>query len=112
MKKLYALVIALTLISHITFSNISTKSYFNKFIDIFKTYVERGIEIRYYFHKNASVPPPQEIIVNEVKYPLYKSREIAIETIKNASIKKDYSIVYVISVEEKNTEIISIFNEN
>lgn len=110
MKKAFAFAIAFTLFSHYTNGNTLPKIYFHKFIYPFKTIVERGLEIRYYVYNENAENLPSEIIVDETKYPLYISKEAAIESIRNASIKKDYTIVYVVSSETKNTEIISIID--
>lgn len=69
---------------------------------------ERGLEIRYIILTDKIAKEKNEIIVEGVKYFLFKTKEAAIENIKYASPKKDYTIVYVLTEKKKNTEIIAI----
>lgn len=69
---------------------------------------ERGIEIRYYVLKVGESSKIQSIKVDGIEYKLYKSKEDAVNSVKLAEFKKDYTIVYVLSSEKKENEIISI----
>lgn len=65
----------------------------------------RGIEIRY---TKVELKPgealPREITIDDVKYPLYKTKEEAVTAVKNSAIRKDLTVVYVLSEVEKDTE--------
>ena len=73
-------------------------------------FVERGLEIRYYvITKNTKdTKAPAEVVIDKVKYPLYKTKTEAIEAVKFSSIKNDYTIVYVVSDKKKDPEIVAI----
>lgn len=70
--------------------------------------VIRGLEIRYVVLEDKKILEKKEIIIEGVTYNLFKTREDAIETTKYSNLKKDYTIVYVISDKKRATEIISI----
>lgn len=65
----------------------------------------RGIEVRYV---KVDLKPgeslPKEIIIDEIKYPLYPTKEEAVAAVKNSAIRKDLTVVYVVSKESKDTE--------
>lgn len=73
--------------------------------------IERGVEIRYYVLVNSSEKMPITVTIENINYDLYKSKTEAINAIKNAVLKKDYSIVYVISEKAKETEYVVIDDE-
>ncbi|OFY82871.1 MAG: hypothetical protein A3F72_01935 [Bacteroidetes bacterium RIFCSPLOWO2_12_FULL_35_15] len=70
--------------------------------------VERGLEIRYYVLNSPSDVIPTVINIENINYDVYKTKTEAINAIQNASIKKDYCIVYVISEQAKETEYVVI----
>ena len=78
----------------------------------FCTKTTRGLEIRYIISLEKLDKEKDEIIIDGIKYLLFKTRESAIESVKYNSLKKDYTIVYVISDIKRNTEIISIPEED
>lgn len=78
----------------------------------FNFFSERGLEIRYIIIQGKTDQEKDEIIIDNIKYPLFKTKESAIETIKYANPKKDYTIVYVLTEIQKKTEIISIPENN
>lgn len=82
-------------------------SHFNFFSE-----TSRGLEIRYIVIQEKKDKEKVEIIIDSVKYPLFKTKELAIESVKYANLKKDYTIVYVLSETQKKTEIISIPEDN
>lgn len=73
---------------------------------------ERGIEIRYIILKDQVAKEKNELSIDGIKYPLFKTKESAIESIKYANPKKDYTVVYVLTDKKKNTEIIAIPADN
>lgn len=73
-----------------------------------KSFSERGLEIRYYVFDKKNTPIPSEITIDKVKYPLYKSKEDAVQSVTASGLKKDYTIVYVVSDKSKTTEVIAI----
>lgn len=73
---------------------------------------ERGLEIRYIILTDKIAKEKNEIVIDSVKYFLFKTKESAIESIKYSNQKKDYIIVYVLTEKKKNTEIIAIPSEN
>ncbi len=71
--------------------------------------MDRGVEIRYIKMKvEKNKEAPKEIILGGTSYPLFKTKEDAYNTVLNSSVKKDITIVYVISNEEKNTETLPL----
>jgi hypothetical protein len=74
--------------------------------------VERGLEIRYMIITDKNESEKKDITIDGVTYPLFKTKELAIETTKYANPKKDYTVVYVLTDKKKNTEIISISEDN
>ncbi|MES2836454.1 MAG: hypothetical protein V4667_02935 [Bacteroidota bacterium] len=76
--------------------------------DLTTKFSERGVEIRYYVFDTKPKTIPSEIVVDNVKYALYKTKEEAIETVKYSGVKKDYTVVYVVSNKVKSIEIIAI----
>jgi hypothetical protein len=68
----------------------------------------RGMEIRYTKLDPATKEIPREITIDEVTYPLFKTRKEAIEHVKGMTIKKDVTIVYVVSDEEKKSEFLTV----
>jgi len=69
---------------------------------------ERGIEIRYYLVDPRNFKYTEYIEIEGHKHRLYKSKDDAVNSIRNSDLKKDYTIVYVLSTTKKETEIISI----
>jgi len=70
--------------------------------------VIRGLEIRYIVLEDKKISEKKEIIIEGVTYNLFKTREDAIETTKYSNLKKDYTIVYVITDKKSATEVVSI----
>lgn len=76
--------------------------------DLAEQLSERGLEIRYYVFTKKPATLPTEVVVDKVKYPLYKTKAEAIESIKFSGLKKDYTIVYVVSDKKKDSEIVAL----
>lgn len=72
----------------------------------------RGLEIRYIIIPEKKDKEKDEIIIDNVKYPLFKTKDSAIEYVTYAILKKDYTIVYVLTEKQKETEIIAIPVDN
>jgi hypothetical protein len=70
---------------------------------------DRGVEIRYVkLELKEKEAFPKEIKIDNVTYPLFKTKEEAYNHVKNMGVKSDITIVYVASSEVKNTEILSV----
>lgn len=70
---------------------------------------DRGLEIRYIkMDVRDKKDLPKEIKIDGITFPLFESKEDAYNTTIKASIKRDITIVYVISAIEKDKEIISL----
>lgn len=75
------------------------------------TMLDRAAEIRYTkvdLKKGEAFP--KEIKINDVTYPLFKTKEEAVEHVKNMSLKSDVTVVYVASNDKKDTEILNVGN--
>ena len=68
----------------------------------------RGIELRYIKVDGYDEKKQKEIKVNDKVYPLFKTKELAYNYVKNMPLKKDLTVVYVVSSEEKELELIDI----
>ena len=71
--------------------------------------LDRAAEIRYtkVDLKEGEVFP-KEIKIQDVVYPLFKTKEEAFDYVKNMSLKSDITIVYVASEEKKDNEILTV----
>jgi hypothetical protein len=73
------------------------------------SYLDRGLEVRYIkMEVKEKQELPKEIKIGEITYPLYKSKEEAYQSVLNAGLKRDITIVYVISSVEKETEMLTL----
>ena len=70
--------------------------------------INRAVEIRYIVIEKKDVSLKEEIIIEGKTYQLFKSKEDALISIGNAPIKKDYTVVYVISTAVKAVEIVEL----
>lgn len=69
----------------------------------------RAIEIRYIkVELKADQEFPKEITVEEKTYPLFKTREEAINYVKTSAVRRDLTTVYVASEEIKKKEVLDI----
>lgn len=73
------------------------------------SYRDRGLEVRYIkMEIREKQELPKEIKVGGINYPLYKTKEEAYNSVQNAGIKRDITVVYVVSAIEKETEMLSL----
>jgi hypothetical protein len=70
--------------------------------------VGRGVEIRYHKMELNGKEAPKEIVIDEVTYPLFKTKKEAVDHVRAMAVKKDLTIVYVLSDEEKKTEFVTV----
>jgi hypothetical protein len=78
-------------------------------VSIFTTILDRGLEIHYLkMELKKGEEPPKTVTVAGLVYPLYKTKEEAYNNVLNAGLKKDITVVYVISSAEKATETITL----
>ncbi|MCE3279510.1 MAG: hypothetical protein K0S44_1701 [Bacteroidetes bacterium] len=71
--------------------------------------VDRGVEIRYVkVELKEKEAFPKVIKIDNVIYPLFKTKEEAIDHVKNMGVKSDMTTVYVAASEVKTTEILAV----
>jgi hypothetical protein len=70
---------------------------------------DRGLEIRYMkMELKKGEELPKTVTVNGVVYPFYKTKEEAYNNTLNAGIRRDMTVVYVLSSTEKDTETVTL----
>lgn len=71
--------------------------------------VDRGVEVRYTkINLKEGEVFPKEIKIQDTVYPLFKTKEEAYNYVRDMSVKSDITIVYVVSKEEKDSEMLTI----
>lgn len=113
MRKVIALIAIYIATANMVISNsiISVPNNLKQHLNQLPVVIERGLEIRYYVLISSAKNIPTVITIENKSYDLYKSKTEAINAIKNATLKKDFSIVYVISEQAKETEYVVIDDE-
>jgi hypothetical protein len=86
--------------------NADSANYGNK--ELKYSFVGRGLEIRYIVLKKSQDKTKNTISVEGKNYPLYKTREDAVNAVTNTNVKQDFVVVYVISEKNKATETIAL----
>jgi hypothetical protein len=71
--------------------------------------LDRGLEIHYMkMELKKGEELPKTVTVKGVVYPFYKTKEEAYNSTLNAGIRKDITVVYVLSSTEKASETITL----